>query len=223
MKSDGSMPLDLNGPFYSGFLAKKRDGNPAYGADEQACIEDTVAKLIAHTTDAAKPGILLGKIQSGKTKTFLGITALGFDNSYDIAVILTKPTTALAKQTCKRVAKEFAEFIEGDQVKMVRQVALLPQFGDFVILEVEFARGQSGERQRIRRACRLQDYARREHISLRAPGVIGHAARDFRHEASLGHAIPSGRAILRRRVSQSASRWGRFTSLDASQSRHREH
>jgi hypothetical protein len=118
MNNDGSMPLDLNGPFYSGFLAKKRDGNPAYGADEQACIEDTVAKLIAHTTDAAKPGILLGKIQSGKTKTFLGITALAFDNNYDIAVILTKPTTALARQTCKRVTKEFAEFIEGDQVKI---------------------------------------------------------------------------------------------------------
>ena len=44
---------------------------------------------------------------------FLAATALAFDNEYDIAIILTKPTTALAKQTCKRVAKEFAEFVEG--------------------------------------------------------------------------------------------------------------
>lgn len=107
---------DVNGPFYSEFLAKKRDGNPAYSADEQACIEHTVVKL--KTTDATKPIILLGKIQSGKTKTFLGITALAFDNDYDIAIILTKPTTALAKQTCKRVTKEFAEFLESDQVKI---------------------------------------------------------------------------------------------------------
>lgn len=116
--TNGLKPLDLAGPFYTGFLTKKRDGNPAYGPDEQGCIERAVSKLIAQATDANKPGILLGKIQSGKTKTFLGITALAFDNEYDIAVILTKPTTALAKQTCKRVTKEFAEFIESDQVKI---------------------------------------------------------------------------------------------------------
>lgn len=116
--NNNTTPLVLNGPFYSGFLAKKRDGKPSYGPDEQGCIERTVEKLMAQTTDANKPGILLGKIQSGKTKTFLGITALAFDNDYNIAIILTKPTTALAKQTCKRVAKEFAEFVEGDQVKI---------------------------------------------------------------------------------------------------------
>src|SRR5712664_4161939 len=57
--------LELTGPFYSGFLAKKRDGSPAYGSDEQGCIERSVAKLLGQPTDAKKPGILLGKIQSG--------------------------------------------------------------------------------------------------------------------------------------------------------------
>ncbi len=108
--------LDLAGPFYSGFLTKRRDGVPAYGAEDQACIEHTVAKL--KTADATKPIILLGKIQSGKTKSFLGITALAFDNGYDIAIVLTKPTTALARQTYKRVNKDFAEFLEGDQAKV---------------------------------------------------------------------------------------------------------
>ena len=126
MKTDASSRLTLNGPFYSGFLAKKRDGSPAYGPEEQGCIERTVANLTAQPTDANKPGILLGKIQSGKTKTFLGITALAFDNDYEIAVILTKPTTALAKQTCKRVNKEFAEFIESDQAK-VHDILELPE------------------------------------------------------------------------------------------------
>src|SRR5665213_2229429 len=125
MNTNTLPPLDLDGPFYLGFLAKKRDGNPAYGPDEQGCIERTVAKLMGQPTDAHKPGILLGKIQSGKTKTFLGITALGFDNGFDIAVILTKPTTALAKQTYKRVTKEFAEFIESDQAK-VHDILELP-------------------------------------------------------------------------------------------------
>src|SRR5258708_833457 len=92
-------PLHLNGIFYSGFLQKRRGAAQVYGTDEQARIESTVGRLLAVPTTAKNPGILLGLIQSGKTKTFLGATALAFDNGYDIAVILTKPTTALAKQT----------------------------------------------------------------------------------------------------------------------------
>ncbi len=67
MNINESTSLNLSGPFYSGFLAKKRDGNPAYGSDEQACIERTITKLITQTADATNPVILLGKIQSGKT------------------------------------------------------------------------------------------------------------------------------------------------------------
>ncbi|HKV93108.1 MAG TPA: Z1 domain-containing protein [Candidatus Angelobacter sp.] len=110
--------LELNGTFYYGFLQKMRDGVPVYGPDEQQCVQDTVSELLAQSTTATKPGMLLGKIQSGKTKTFLGIIALAFDNGYDVAIILTKPTTALAKQTYKRVSKDFADFIEGDQAKL---------------------------------------------------------------------------------------------------------
>ncbi len=110
-------PLVLNGDFYSGFLQKRRASEPVYGPEEQKKIESTVSRLIALPTTAKNPGILLGLIQSGKTKTFLGIVALAFDNKYDVAVILTKPTTALAKQTYKRVSKEFADFIEADQAK----------------------------------------------------------------------------------------------------------
>lgn len=109
--------LHLSGSFYTGFLEKRRGSEPVYGPDDQRVIESTVSRLLGQPTTAKNPGILLGKIQSGKTKTFLGVTALAFDNGYDIAVILTKPTTALAKQTCKRVHREFADFIEADQAK----------------------------------------------------------------------------------------------------------
>ncbi len=115
--SQSSVPLHLHGIFYPSFLKKKRGNTLVYGADEQSRIESTVAQLLAVPTTSKNPGILLGLIQSGKTKTFLGATALAFDNGYDIAIILTKPTTALAKQTYKRVNKEFAEFIEADQAK----------------------------------------------------------------------------------------------------------
>ena len=111
--------LDLTGPFYTGFLAKVREGGVAvYGPDEQEAIQGTVQELLTSSTPSVKPGMLLGKIQSGKTKTFLGVVALGFDNGFDIAVVLTKPTTALARQTYKRVSKDFAEFIESDMTKV---------------------------------------------------------------------------------------------------------
>jgi hypothetical protein len=111
-------PLELGGVFYQGFRQKVRDGLPVYGADEQKCIQETVTALLSQPTTAIKPGMLLGKIQSGKTKLFLGVIGLAFDNGYDVAVILTKPTTALARQTYKRLNKEFSEFIESDQAKV---------------------------------------------------------------------------------------------------------
>lgn len=39
---------------------------------------------------AAEPGLLLGKIQHGKTDTFEDIIGLAFDRGIDIAIILTK-------------------------------------------------------------------------------------------------------------------------------------
>ena len=62
--------------------------------------------------------MLLGKIQSGKTNAFLGVIALAFDNRFDIAIILTKGTVSLARQTLKRVQKDFKSFIEQDQVQV---------------------------------------------------------------------------------------------------------
>ncbi|MBP9759777.1 MAG: hypothetical protein KBD24_00220 [Candidatus Pacebacteria bacterium] len=79
-----------------------------------ACMEETVTKLLANDTSSQKPGILLGKIQSGKTRAFLGIMALAFDNGYDVSIILTKGTKALVKQTVQRMEKDFAEFIASD-------------------------------------------------------------------------------------------------------------
>ncbi len=106
--------LELEGAFYPAFLTRQRDGMPMYGSEEQEAITQTVGALLNEDT-TERPGMLLGKIQSGKTKVFLGIIALAFDNGYDIAVILTKPTKALAKQTHRRVAKEFADFIQQDE------------------------------------------------------------------------------------------------------------
>src|SRR5271169_6677529 len=73
-----------------------------------------------------RPGILLGKIQGGKTRAFIGIIALAFDNDYDVAIILTKGTKALARQTNARLKSDFREFVDNDMVK-IYDILLFPE------------------------------------------------------------------------------------------------
>ena len=108
------MQLNTDGDFYQEFVVNSEK----YDGDSQACVERTVAKLRAVETSAGRPGMLLGKIQSGKTRTFLGIIALAFENDFDIAVILTKGTKALAKQTLERVRDEFSPLAARDGVQI---------------------------------------------------------------------------------------------------------
>jgi hypothetical protein len=108
------MPLDVQGTFYPRFTANAQ----RYSAEDRGCIERVTTRLLNSQTSAEHPGMLLGKIQSGKTKTFLGAIALGFDNGFDIAIVLTKGTKALARQTLARIRKEFAEFQTNDQLQV---------------------------------------------------------------------------------------------------------
>jgi hypothetical protein len=101
------------GNFFNGLTTKRGDSEELKG-----CIKETVEKLLATDTDVKRPGVLLGKIQSGKTRAFLGAIALAFDNDYDIAIILTKGTKALAQQTYERLLIDFKEFEENDLVRI---------------------------------------------------------------------------------------------------------
>ena len=79
-------------------------------------VEEVVQKLQEQATSTRRPGILLGRVQSGKTRAFLGVIARAFDRGYDVAVILTKGTKSLAEQTLSRVKEDFREFILADQI-----------------------------------------------------------------------------------------------------------
>ncbi|SFI52732.1 Z1 domain-containing protein [Caulobacter sp. UNC279MFTsu5.1] len=86
-----------------------------YDETLRACIERVVDKLET-AKDPLEPGMLLGKIQSGKTRAFLGVIARAFDRDFDIAIVLTKGTRTLAKQTVKRIGRDFKSFVDDDQV-----------------------------------------------------------------------------------------------------------
>jgi hypothetical protein len=98
--------------FYETFVKEKE-----YAEDLQKCIEETVDWLLTKDT-IEHPGLLLGMIQSGKTRAFIGVIARAFDKGYDVAVVLTKGTKALAEQTLNRFQGEFKHFIKNDDVKV---------------------------------------------------------------------------------------------------------
>lgn len=74
------------------------------------CIESTVAQLLADVPNAEDPGLLLGRIQCGKTATFEGIIGLAFDEGIDICVVMTKGTRMLSEQTKSRFEKDYQIF-----------------------------------------------------------------------------------------------------------------
>jgi hypothetical protein len=106
--------MQIEQTFYSR-LSTSRGGD---STDLVSCVYSVVRKLQTEATDAQKPGMLLGKIQSGKTRAFLGIIAHAFDNGFDIAIVLTKGTKTLSNQTMARFKKDFGEFIADDDVAL---------------------------------------------------------------------------------------------------------
>lgn len=84
-----------------------------YDEELKTCIKDTCQYCLENTfADSEekinKPIMMLGKIQSGKTRAFTGLIALAFDNDFDMVFILTKNSKALVQQTVSRMKKEFA-------------------------------------------------------------------------------------------------------------------
>ncbi len=77
------------------------------------CIERTADALLKPglpASEALKPVMLYGKIQSGKTRAFVGVMSIAFDRGVDVVVVYTKGTNALAKQTVSRMEAEFDNF-----------------------------------------------------------------------------------------------------------------
>lgn len=83
-----------------------------YSKELKDCIEETVDKLLAdNISNASDPGLLLGKIQCGKTRAFVGVMGLAFDKGIDVCVVLTKSDDGLVEQTTARMEYEFRDYL----------------------------------------------------------------------------------------------------------------
>ena len=97
------------------FFETYKSEHTDFGDDTFNCASETVTKLLETATTSDRPGMLLGKVQSGKTRTFISILADSFDRGYDAAIVLSKNSTALIQQTVKRLESEFGTFTrDGD-------------------------------------------------------------------------------------------------------------
>lgn len=113
--------MNMNGEFFS---LKKQE----YNEKTLKCIKEAVLKL---DEIEDKPLMMLGKIQSGKTKSFIGVISLAFDNGYDLAVVLTKNSNALAKQTTARMRQEFETFRDEDIIEIFNIMCTPPGMSRF--------------------------------------------------------------------------------------------
>ncbi len=114
---------DQTGPVFTQLQAQL--AAQAIAGDLLTVCDDSVDQLLAQATQSARPGMLLGMIQSGKTKAFIGVLGLAFDNGFDHAVVFTKGTKALARQTVARLRRDLRLAIEQELVS-VYDIMTLP-------------------------------------------------------------------------------------------------
>lgn len=91
----------------------------------EAC-EFCMESSMSSTDKYGETLMLLGKIQSGKTRAYVGLISLAFDNGFDLTIILTKNSTALVKQTYRRMKLEFANEVRNNEVEILEVMKNIP-------------------------------------------------------------------------------------------------
>jgi hypothetical protein len=182
----------IKGNFYNSLTKARGDSE-----ELQRKMEEAVQKFLENNTDMNKPGMLLGRIQGGKTRAFIGIIALAFDNDYDMAIILTKGTKALASQTLARLKGDFRNLIDDEIVRVYDIMLNVPERLPGYILKQKLIMIVKKEKNNLERIIRMivQTYP---DLSQRKVLIIDDEA-DF---ASLGFTKREGNVELRRIASQ---------------------
>lgn len=104
----------IDGKYYT-TLTGGVSGNEKYSKELKERIEEAGHLCLANLqNNNFSPIMMMGNIQSGKTRAFIGLMSLCFDNEFDMTIILTKCSTALVKQTVSRMTLEFECFKSGN-------------------------------------------------------------------------------------------------------------
>ncbi|WP_426983852.1 Z1 domain-containing protein [Brevibacillus borstelensis] len=93
--------------------------------EERLKIFRTAAKILENCPDpkvryGKRTGLALGKVQSGKTASFITLTAQAFDNGYRVVIILAGTKKNLLEQNTRRIKKQLGLDYRND-----RKIAVL--------------------------------------------------------------------------------------------------
>ena len=134
--------MNNNGPFYGTY----RKANTQFSEGTFQCAEETIGALLESKTSSDHPGMLLGKVQSGKTRTFISALSLAFDNGFNIAIVLSKNSKALIQQTYKRLRSEFAMFVDDGDIDIYDIMSAPKAFGKFELdlIEIDLCGQEAG-------------------------------------------------------------------------------
>lgn len=140
--------------FYDRLKAERERAGQPDSPEYDTCVRETVDELVKSETSSSRPGMLLGKIQSGKTRAFLGIIALAFDKGYDVAIVLTKGTKTLGNQTVRRISNDYKPFRE-DNALQVFDILKIPTLTQWELEQQKLIIVAKKEHNNMRRLVQL--------------------------------------------------------------------
>jgi len=95
-------------PFFDNYISKVINNDER----TKVAVDETIERInkILSTRDAFAQrlsGLVVGRVQSGKTRNYIGLMLKAIDEGWNVIVVLTSDNVALATQTRERVAKDF--------------------------------------------------------------------------------------------------------------------
>ena len=103
-----TVPRPAHSPYYPKYLANIGDDSRTGVA-----VDATLSRLneVIDTRAVATArgnGLVVGRVQSGKTRNYIGVILKAVDEGWNVVIVLTSAIKSLAQQTRKRIKEEFA-------------------------------------------------------------------------------------------------------------------
>ena len=119
------LPRILHEPYFPKYLAKIPDDarTPAAVVATTERLNEVLAGRGLSPSPHAN-GLVVGRVQSGKTRNYIGLMLKAADEGWNVIIVLTSAIKSLALQTRTRIAEEFAS-VGADNHQLVHELDFL--------------------------------------------------------------------------------------------------
>ena len=104
--------------YFDSYLAKL--GNDTTTRGDVESIYERMTRILAdrEAEEQRVSGLVVGRVQSGKTRNYVGLILKAVDEGWNVVIVLTSANTALVKQTTKRLQNDFERAGAHGQVQL---------------------------------------------------------------------------------------------------------